>query len=140
MIFLWLLSWWADSAALSIVCWLLYVLLWVWLHRHTYPSVRDGHAAFNHDTINRALSWWLRSEVFPVLLLVCMYRRYQAFLAHQRSIEQLKKMGWQVEVRKQPDGSLGIYCDRYLSGATAEEMRAEVVQAHTIVEEGLNLR
>ena len=81
MILLWLLSLWANSAVLSIVCWALYTTAWVWRHRRSYPTIAACKAVFDRDPINRVLFLWLCLELFPMVLALHWWRCYTAHLA-----------------------------------------------------------
>jgi len=123
---------WAGSAVLAIICWTLYMLVWVWPRRHGYPTIEACRADFHRDALYRVMSRWLYIEVYPVLVALHYWRRYNAFLAHQRSIEQLKRMGWHVKTLEHADGVLEIQCE--IHGPVSQEM---LEQTQAVVEDGL---
>ncbi len=124
---------WAASAVASIVCWSLYMLVWTGRHRHTYPTIAACAAAFDRTRLNRVFVWWISFEVLPVLWLFAQWHRYQALLAHQHTLAQLRRIGWQVESQEHADGSLEVIC------TVREPVSLEMVEhSQAIVEEGLH--
>lgn len=132
MIVLWILVLWATSATLAIVCWMLYMLVWVWPRRNRYATTAACREDFHRDALYHVLSRWLYVEVFPVLFVMHLWHRYTVFLLHQQSLQRLKQMGWQVETIQHADGTLEVHCQAH--GPIALET---LEQAQAIVEEGL---
>jgi hypothetical protein len=74
---LWIVAIWADSVALSLASWLLYMIGWAWFHRRSYLTAAAGVQAFRESWVQRVLFRWMAIELLPVFVLFLCWRRYR---------------------------------------------------------------
>ncbi len=116
-IFLWVLMGWGISAIVALTFYLLYSTAWIHRYARRYPTVKVCKAALDQDRMQRVLFHLLFFTALPLVIVLHLWRQYDVFLAHQRTIQHLRRQGWDVETHVGPDG-LVVKCHQYTTSAS----------------------